>query len=263
MNLAAQLEMLRDRGFDDEGARIVVLIREGAILLFEAFPDAFLLYGGANLILFHDSLRTSRDLDLLSRGAAIPEPGAFAGVLSAGLQELGRLLGWAPLTVKPQTAMAGLLKLEVTSNDGRTLFTVDLGGLGSVLQAGVEERTMEAVSVNATATIKLVSRDHLLLQKAEAFVFRSGVKVRDAYDIRLLLNAGGMLSGELEKHLSDALAMREVGSEELAARIDQVTARLCRAQLVGVLPAQEYRALERADFQPLRLALRELFQRWL
>jgi len=116
---------------------------------------------------------------------------------------------------------------------------------------------------NATATIKVVSRDHLLPQKAEAFVFRSGVKVRDAYDIRLLLNAGGMLSGELEKHLSDVLAMREIGSEELAARIDQVTARLCRAQLVGVLPAHEYRALERADFQPLRLALRELFQRWL
>jgi hypothetical protein len=91
MNLAAQLEMLRNRGFDDEGARIVMLIREGAILLFEAFPDAFLLYGGANLILFHDSLRTSRDLDLLYRGAAIPEPGAFAGVLSEGLQELGRL----------------------------------------------------------------------------------------------------------------------------------------------------------------------------
>jgi hypothetical protein len=50
MNLAEQLESLKTRGFDQERAHTVVLIREAAILLFEDFPDSFLLYGGANLI---------------------------------------------------------------------------------------------------------------------------------------------------------------------------------------------------------------------
>jgi hypothetical protein len=74
MNLAEQLESLKARGFDQERAHTVVLIREAAILLFEAFPDSFLLYGGANLILFHNSVRTSRDLDLLSHGVPLPVP---------------------------------------------------------------------------------------------------------------------------------------------------------------------------------------------
>lgn len=57
----AQLELLKARGFDEDRARIVLLIREAAILLFQAFPESFVMYGGANLILFQNSLRTSRE----------------------------------------------------------------------------------------------------------------------------------------------------------------------------------------------------------
>jgi hypothetical protein len=263
MNLAEQIELLRARGFDGDRAQTVVLMREAAILLFQAFPDSFLLYGGANLILFHNSMRTSRDLDLLSQGAALPRTEEVIRVLSDGLQELGKLLGVAPIQVKVEIAKTAFLKVDVASQDGGSLFTVDLGGLGSVLQRGIEEHAMEAVSLNLKATIRSVSRDHLLLQKAEAFVFRAGIKARDAYDIKLLLDAGGTLSGQLENHLTDALAMREIGSEELVARLEQVTARLCRRQLADVLPTEEYRTLERADFQPLRSALQKLFQKWL
>jgi hypothetical protein len=263
MNLAAQLELLKTRGFDDARAHVIVLIREAAILLFQAFPDSFLLYGGANLILFHNSLRTSADLDLLLQGAALPKADDLAKVLSEGLQELAQLLEFSPLAVKVATAESALVKLEVASKDHRSLFTVDLGGLGSVLKSGIEEHALEAVSLNAKATIKALSRDHLLLQKAEAFVFRPGVKVRDAYDIKLLLDAGGTLSGELENHLADALAIREIGQDQLVARIEQMDARLCRGQLADILPAAEYKALERLDFQPLRSALQQLFKTWL
>src|SRR5579864_1065673 len=111
MNLAAQLEQLRARGFDEDRAQIVLLIREAAILLFQAFPDSFLMYGGANLILFHDSLRTSRDLDLLSQGAELPSVDEITGVLTDGLQELGKLLELAPLTVQVSIAKPVFIKL--------------------------------------------------------------------------------------------------------------------------------------------------------
>lgn len=100
MNLAAQLEQLRARGFDEDKAQVILLIREAAILLFQAFP---------------------------------------------------------------------------------------------------EEHTMEAISLNRRATVRSVSKDHLLLQKAEAFAFRRGVKARDAYDIKLLLDTGAKLSGGVGK----------------------------------------------------------------
>jgi hypothetical protein len=100
MNLAEQLEALKARGFDQEPAQTVVLIREAAILLFEAFPDSFLLYGGANLILFHNSVRTSRDLDLLSHGVPLPSAEKMANLLSLGLEKLGELLNVGPLTIR-------------------------------------------------------------------------------------------------------------------------------------------------------------------
>jgi hypothetical protein len=71
VNLSRQLELLKARGFDDDSAQIVILVREATIVLFEAFSDSFLIYGGANLILFHNSVRTSRDLDLLSQGTSL------------------------------------------------------------------------------------------------------------------------------------------------------------------------------------------------
>jgi Nucleotidyl transferase AbiEii toxin, Type IV TA system len=263
MNLAQQLQELETRGFAKSTAQVLVLVRESAILLFQAFPHSFLLYGGANLILFHNSLRTSRDLDLLSRGAPFPDAVELTKVLSDGLQDLGNLLGLSPLTVRVILAQPGLVKLEVMDHENRNLFTVDLGGLGSVLKSGIEEHSLEAVSTGAQAIIRTVSRDHLLLQKAEAFLFRSAVKARDAYDIRLLLDAGATLSQHLKLNLTDALTMREIAPEQIAERIAQVRGALCRSQLAEVLPAETYKALERADFQDLRAALEKLFEHWL
>ena len=260
MNLSVQLELLKARGFDHDSAQIVILVREATILLFQAFSDSFLMYGGANLILFHNSLRTSRDLDLLSQGKSLPNVEDLTKVLSDGLRSLGDLLALGPLKIAVQKAAPAYIKLEVLSKDDRALFTVDLGGVALVVGSGVEEHLLEAVSSNSKAIIRSVSRDHLLLQKAEAFVFRRGIKVRDAYDIKLLLDSGAALSGELQHHLADALAMREIGPADLAARIEEVTPGLCRSQLNEVLPALEYKALEQAGFQPLHLALRKVFQ---
>jgi len=263
MNLADLLERLKSRGFDEEGARLIVLIREAAIFLSRAFPDSFSLYGGANLILFHESVRTSRDLDLLRLGEEQPGLEEITKVLTEGLQELGWLLGYAPLTLNIDHGIAAPYRLELLSNEGTTLFTIDLGGLGKVAASGMEEHSLEAVSQSARATVRAVSRNHLLLQKAEAFVSRTQVKARDAYDIKLLLDAGAALTGELEDGLADILAMRELDGEDIAARIEEMDTKKCEAQLRSVLPIEIYQPLEEAGFQPLRDSLLKLFQKWL
>jgi len=263
MNLAGQLERLKDKGFNEEGARTIVLIREAAILLSRAFPDSFSLYGGANLILFHDSVRTSRDLDLLPLGTKRPSLEELTKVLSVELQELAGLLGYAPLALEIIHGRTAPYRLEVLSGEGATLFTIDIGGLGKVAASGMEEHSLEAVSQSARATVRVVSKNHLLLQKAEAFVSRTRIKVRDAYDIKLLLDAGAALTGELDDGLADILAMRELDGEDIAARIEELDTKKCEAELRSVLPIQIYQPLEETGFQPLRDSLRKLFQKWL
>jgi hypothetical protein len=100
MNLAEQLEILTSRGFSEERAETVVLMREAAIVLFEAFPDVLLLVGGASLILFQNSVRHSADLDFVPLVTDLPRVESLTGVLAEGLRPLAQLLDLAPLSFK-------------------------------------------------------------------------------------------------------------------------------------------------------------------
>ena len=64
MDLAAQIAAYRVRGFTGEQAEVITMMQLAAGVLFQDFPDSFLLFGGATLLLFHDSVRHSADLDL-------------------------------------------------------------------------------------------------------------------------------------------------------------------------------------------------------
>jgi hypothetical protein len=57
MNLAEQIEQLVGRGFSEERAETIVLMREAVIIIFDAFPETLVLVGGANLVLFQESVR--------------------------------------------------------------------------------------------------------------------------------------------------------------------------------------------------------------
>jgi hypothetical protein len=63
MNLAAQIAAYTDKGFTEEQAEVIVLMRVVSGVLFRDFSESFLLFGGATLLLFHDSLRHSADLE--------------------------------------------------------------------------------------------------------------------------------------------------------------------------------------------------------
>jgi hypothetical protein len=67
MNLEARLAKYLEREFSPEQAQTLVLIEEAAIALFAALPEHFVMFGGATLVLFRNSPRLSKDLDLLAR----------------------------------------------------------------------------------------------------------------------------------------------------------------------------------------------------
>jgi hypothetical protein len=49
----------------------------------------------------------------------------------------------------------------------------------------------------------------------------------------------------------------------ISARIERIDAQLCTVELKPILPTEVYSALEAAEFEPLRNALKELFEEWL
>src|SRR5215471_13114282 len=85
MNLEGRLRIYLDRGLPEDEAAILVLIEEASSAIFSAFPDHFVLFGGAALLLFYQSPRFSRDLDLLASTAPLPP---FQEVVSVVLQQL-------------------------------------------------------------------------------------------------------------------------------------------------------------------------------
>src|SRR5580693_3333935 len=95
MNLQARIDVYRERGFQELEAEILVLIEESAAALFTAFPDQFVLFGGATLVLFYESPRLSRDLDLLASPTQIPRPEKSRMLFVPVSNQLQRRSAWA------------------------------------------------------------------------------------------------------------------------------------------------------------------------
>jgi hypothetical protein len=141
MNLAEQLEVLRGKGFSPEQAQIIALMREAATVLFRQWPDSFILFGGANLVLFQESDRHSADLDLHVK-SEVPHADEVARVLIQGLEPLAGLLQKDPLEVKVFRSARDLVRVSVSANDRSVLFTVDLNRIGSVIESGIDETVL-------------------------------------------------------------------------------------------------------------------------
>lgn len=195
---------------------------------------------------------------MLSTTGQLPEAEDLRRVLYEGLGPLSGLLD-LEANVQILNAEESLKKLSVRSGN-RALFTVDVTRTGALLPNEVERHDFESAASAVTATIRPASRNLLLFQKAEAFLLRRIVKVRDAYDIRLLLNAGAKLEGQLRALLETELQWREVDEEQIRKRIAMVDAKRCRAELRYVLPDPIFGELEREDFQSLRDALLALYE---
>lgn len=237
-------------------------MEEAAIALFSALPEDFVLIGGATLVLFHNSPRLSRDLDLLARVETLPTSEELEEALRTRLDEVAGVLGIGPVSFEPDRPGENFLRLWIVGREKQRLFTVDLTRMGGPVLS--REIVHEGITdERETALIPTASRNYLLLQKAESFVSRGIMKTRDAFDIRLLLAQGAKLDAVLKGHLDDALMWREIVREQISERIEKLDTRLCRAELKPVLPEDIYAELERKGFEGLRTAVRSVFAEWL
>jgi hypothetical protein len=262
MNLATQLAKYQGRGYTSRQAEVIVLIAQAAITVFGDFPESFVLFGGASLVLFHDSVRHSADLDLLARREQLPPAGQVIESLRRGLQPIAEALGAAPLEFIPDVAGGPEIGIGVNSGTGRRLFRVDLSRYGPLIESEVEDYAIDT-GAEVVPKIRSASRQLLLLQKAEAFLLRRAVKMRDAFDIHLLTSAGTELNQILAGHLSDTLIRQEIESAEIRSRIGAVDRTRCRSELRTLLPADTYGSLDKEGFRPLRTSLKRLYRHWL
>jgi hypothetical protein len=258
MNVQEGIEKYLKRGFQQPVAEIIVLLEDCASGLFSAFPDRFVLVGGATLVLFYDSPRLSRDLDLLAKAGDLPEVLELKGIIEASIQPLAETLGLGKLECHADTTKKDFIKIWVQSNEKR-LFSVDLTCIGgTVLKSDeVQEKLGTSDQIIITPNAKT-----LLFQKCETFLERRNIKSRDAFDVDVLLSKGAQLDN-LKAHLHDFIQMRELDPESIRARIDRIDTKLCTAELRPVLPDALFTSLAKQEFKSLRSSLEEVFADWL
>jgi hypothetical protein len=105
--------------------------------------------------------------------------------------------------------------------------------------------------------------NYLLFQKGETFLNRRHVKPRDAFDIHLLLTRGAQLDKNLQAHLEDFIAMKEIDRESIETRIQDMSAKLCTVELRPVLPLAIFEELAKNEFETIRRSLRAVLDHWL
>jgi hypothetical protein len=260
MNLQARVDKYRERGFQELDAEILVLMEESAVALFTSFPDHFILFGGATLVLFYESPRLSRDLDLLASSGPLPKTEDVQAVVRSRIQPLAEIFGLGQLDFRQDIASPDFVKQWVLANQ-KPLFSIDLTRIGgSILETQIVKQT---IADAPEKTVRTPNANYLLLQKCETFLGRRHVKTRDAFDIHLLLSREAQLDRTLRPHLEDLIAMKELDKESIEARIEAVTAKLCTVELRPVLPLSLFEHLEKEGFEAIRQSLRTVFSDWL
>jgi len=260
MTIQARIERYLKRGFQQAEAEILVLIEEAASGLFSAFPNRFILFGGVTLVLFYDSPRLSRDLDLLAKADKLPPAPDVQNVVEASIQPLAEIFGLGKLDFRQQEHSQDFIKIWVESNQ-RPLFSIDLTRIGgTVLKSEVVQ---QRIAGDDQKTILAPSANYLLFQKCETFLDRRYVKPRDAFDIDVLLSKGAQLDDNLKAHLDDFIQMREFDTELIRSRIARIDPKLCTVELRPILPQELFAQLAKDDFNRLRKALEAVFSNWI
>jgi predicted nucleotidyltransferase len=261
MNIQARIDRYKERGFQQLEAEILVLIEESAAALFTSFPDHFILVGGATLVIFYESPRLSRDLDLLTSPSQIPNPEEIQAVVRSSIQPIAETLGLGQLGFRKDIDCSDNFAKQWVFANQKPLFSIDLTRIGArVLETQIVKKTI----ANAPEkTVAIPSANYLLFQKCETFIDRRYVKARDAFDIYLLLIRGAQLDKNLHTHLEDYIVMKEIDHESIETRIQNIDTKLCTVELRPVLPQSVFDELAKNEFETIRRSLRNVFAHWL
>jgi hypothetical protein len=132
MNIARQIAKYEEKGFSRERAEINALMENAILAIFRDFPAAFLVFGGATLVLFHESVRHSADLDLLARGTSLPTRDEIVSTLKRELSPIAQILQLGELQFGSAGSGAEEGSIFVSSSSGQRFFRVDLTKQSSV-----------------------------------------------------------------------------------------------------------------------------------
>jgi Nucleotidyl transferase AbiEii toxin, Type IV TA system len=260
MNWQARIGVYLKRGFQRAEAEILVLIEEATSGLFSAFPNRFILFGGATLVLFYDSPRLSRDLDLLARADELPPAVDVQKAVASSIQPLAEIFGLGKLDFRQQGDSKDFIKIWVESNQ-RPLFSIDLTRIGGTVLKS--EIVQQRIAGDHQKTILAPSANYLLFQKCETFLDRRYPKARDAFDIDVLQTKSAQLDDNLKAHLEDFIQMKELDADLIRSRIARIDRKLCTVELRPILPQELFAELAKDDFNRLRKVLEAVFSNWI
>src|SRR5260370_22052972 len=124
VDIARQIAKYEDKVFSRDRAEVNTLMEHAAVTIFKDFPDAFVLFGGATLVLYHDSVRHSADLDLLSRTAAFPSPEEISASLQRYLTPVGQIMELVELRFQLERSNSREGRIFVSTSARRHLLPI-------------------------------------------------------------------------------------------------------------------------------------------
>lgn len=264
MTFAERIAEYENKGFSRSTATVNVLIEEAVSAIFEKYPDTFLLFGGASMVLFYDSRRHSGDLDLLvQKEQHAPTADELRQLLEPRLRESAEILGLPALQIETLAESGDSNRKLAVKADKEVLFTIDVSKVTSAIHSNIVELPLHSEYVQ-NARVKLPNRNLMLLYKVEAFLKRRVLKIRDAFDVKVLLDTGAKLDANLRVHLEDGLAAEQLENPAfIASRIDAITIKACEVELREFLPEDVYAELVKEDCDCLKSVMRGLLADWL
>jgi len=168
MEIAKQVAKYEGKGFSRERAEVNALMENAVLAIFRDFPDAFLLFGGATLVLFHESMRHSADLDLLARATHLPSREEIIVSLRRDLVPVAEILQLGDLRFETEGADDQEGRIFVATNPGRQLFRIDLTRLGSAIESEIETHPVEG-KLGDSAVIKSAARSCSYFKRLKPF----------------------------------------------------------------------------------------------
>jgi Nucleotidyl transferase AbiEii toxin, Type IV TA system len=235
-------------------------LKEAASGLFSAYPDRFILFGGSTLVLFYDSPRLSRDLDLLAQADELPPAVDVQKVVESSIQPLAEIFGLGKLDFRQQGDSKDFIKIWVESNQ-RPLFSIDLTRIGGTVLKS--EIVQQRIAGDHQKTVLAPSANYLLFQKCKTLLDRRYPKARDAFDIDVLRTKGAQLDDNLKSHLEAFIQIKQLDADLIRSRIARIDPKLCTVELRPILPQELFAELAKDDFSRLSKALEAVFSNWI
>jgi predicted nucleotidyltransferase component of viral defense system len=232
-------------------------------LMGNALAKELVLKGGLAMRLAHGSERYTKDIDLDAAPAFSVQ--RIQGIVRRSIASTiaSGLIDNAVVTDPKQTETTLRWKISGTQpgSSEPLHLTVEVSRRDPLVPRGVVE--LSAPGFNARTPIQVLSSQAIAVSKVFALTATNRVAVRDLFDLHVLIEANVEDPSGALSAVPDAASRIGASREELWPKIEMMTYKQFRQEVIPFLPTATANAMDEQTFEDLRMSVWERVDRWL